>query len=187
MSIYSNTSDYYVYKYLRKDGTPYYIGKGRGRRYLGKHSVAVPPIERIEFIETNMTEADAFALESKLILEYGRKDLGTGPLRNLTSGGEGSSPGPELRKRLSEANKGKVPWNKGISYTTGPSELKSISKTGSNHPQYGKSRTPEERERISKGIAESWDRPAQICPHCGFTGRGGSMSRWHMDNCRHKE
>ncbi|EJN5909406.1 hypothetical protein ABE356_000198 [Escherichia coli] len=25
-----------------------------------------------------------------------------------------------------------------------------------------------------------------LCPHCCATGRGGSMKRWHFDNCKHK-
>jgi DNA-binding cell septation regulator SpoVG len=86
-------SIYYVYQYLRSDGTPYYIGKGMGRRaFSANHSINVPKDRtRIIMIKENMLESDAFALEIKLIAKYGRKDIGTGILRNMTNGGEGSS------------------------------------------------------------------------------------------------
>jgi hypothetical protein len=84
---------YYVYAYLRTDGTPYYIGKGKDyRAYKKSHNVAVPKDkDRIIFIAKNLSEYDAFALEMFFIAWYGRKNIETGILRNLTNGGEGGS------------------------------------------------------------------------------------------------
>jgi hypothetical protein len=78
---------YYVYAYLRsKDsitgpaGTPYYIGKGKAKRAWSKnHSINLPnDPKNIVILESNLSEEDAYLLESNLIRQYGKKRFGHG-------------------------------------------------------------------------------------------------------------
>ena len=83
---------YYTYAYLRLDGTPYYIGKGRGKRaYSDNHRIGLPSPDRIKILDYFDVEEDAINEEIRLIKHYGRKDKGNGILRNQTWGGDGSS------------------------------------------------------------------------------------------------
>ena len=99
---------YYVYAYLREDGSPYYIGKGKDHRaYSKNHNVKLPPEKnRIVFLETNLSNIGALALECRYIRWYGRKDNNTGILRNLTDGGEGAT--GSIRKDLRKYNKNRI-------------------------------------------------------------------------------
>lgn len=107
---------YYVYAYLRSDGTPYYIGKGKGKRAYQDHGQTpkLPSdISRIVICESNLSELGAFALERRLIRWYGRKDIGTGILRNMTDGGEGWSGGKHsdaAKKKVSDSRMGEKHW-----------------------------------------------------------------------------
>jgi hypothetical protein len=80
--------DYYTYAWMREDGTPYYIGKGRNNRAFRKGS---PNSDRVILLKQNCTEEEAFKHERYMISVFGRKDIGTGILINLTEGGDGSS------------------------------------------------------------------------------------------------
>ena len=87
------TGEFYTYLWLREDGTPYYVGKGKDYRGFKSNGHAVPrPVDtRRILIQEFPTEADSLVAEIFLISYYGRLDVGTGCLRNRTGGGDGSS------------------------------------------------------------------------------------------------
>lgn len=181
---------YYVYQYVREDGTPYYIGKGKNDRAYSKHSINLPiDNSRIHILQENLNENDAHELEIYLISKYGRKDIGTGILRNKTNGGEGVSgyivseetkrkiskalkgiPGKALTKetkeKISKSLKGKIPWNKG---KLGVQKHSDETKAKISMKQRGK-------KLGSYGIS--------TCPHCNKQGGKNAMLRYHFKNCK---
>ncbi len=131
-----NPNRFYTYAYLRKDKTPYYIGKGSGKRaYTRNKNEIKPPKDksRIIFLKENLTEEDAFRHEKYMIAVFGRKDLGNGILHNKTDGGEGPSGAV-----ISEETRRKQ------------SELKKLKYSSEKNPMYGKSHSEEVRKRMSK-------------------------------------
>jgi len=158
MNIYTNQK-YYVYAYLRDDQTPYYIGKGINRRAYNAHKrtngtdMLPKDISRIKILHENLSEKQAFDLEKELIREYGRKDLGTGILRNLTEGGEGDSGykhTEESKLAMSKARRGKPSGRKGL-----PSPMKGVARTQETKDKIasalkGGKLTPEHKAKLSK-------------------------------------
>jgi hypothetical protein len=118
-----NDNRFYVYAHLRKDGTPFYIGKGKDKRITDKTSRSKwwwgivkkdYPTENfpthIKFQE-NLTEEQSLQLEMQYIQFFGRKNIHeNGILINNTDGGEGTAGAilsEETRVKMSNSRKGK--------------------------------------------------------------------------------
>jgi len=118
---------YYIYEYVDPlTNLPFYVGKGYGKRYLyhlknlndntNPHKTnkikklineGLKPI--INLVKTGLTENQSFEFEKKMIKKYGRIDLGTGCLLNLTDGGEGQSgwiPNEKYKNNMSKLTSG---------------------------------------------------------------------------------
>lgn len=118
----------YVYRHIRLDkNEPFYIGIGFGKtnyrayqktktqRSAFWQSIVSKTNYRVEFLFENVSKEFAMEKEKEFILLYGRRDLGTGTLVNMTIGGENppdisgnKNPmkNPESRMRLSNSRKG---------------------------------------------------------------------------------
>lgn len=217
---------FYVYAYNREDGTPYYIGKGTGKRAWRKHTPINLPKDknRIIILRDNLDEQSAFLLEIELIQKYGRKDIGTGILHNRCDGGQGNSgysQSDEARKKISVAHQGRhhteqskqnmSTGQKGKTFSEEAKLNMSIASKGKKKSRehsekvrlsnIGKTRTPEQRakcaafgmlgkthtEETKAKIRQSqlgFKHPIKVCPHCGISGAGGNMTRYHFNNCK---
>jgi len=225
--------DFYVYTYSYPDGgLPFYVGKGCGERDTKHLRSARCASESKSFnirtilkllrnnqepvitrIVENVDEELALFIEEEFITKYGRRDLGTGVLTNLTNGGDGVS--GFVRSEESKAKHSK-------------------STTGTNHHFYGKKMKVETKAKISKshigmkpslitraklsvsakarGYSQSKieamrkvntgckrteeykqnmsearkgiPQPKVECPHCKLVGGISGMKHWHFDNCK---
>ncbi len=168
---------------------PFYVGKGSGKRYLDHFKEAIVDsgvnkhktntIKKIlnsnknvivEIVLTSDSPNDCYQHEMFLISKYGRKNNNSGPLTNLTDGGEGGSylHSEEHKQSLREHNPGGLATSKSIyqiDATTGK-----VINTWSSTRQAG----------LSLGI-KSWRNVSNSANHYKHRTVGGYYWRWTTD------
>ena len=184
---------------------PYYVGKGKGSRAFDYHGTVSVPKNRkcIIFLETNLSEVGALAIERRMIRWYGRECDGSGILKNLTSGGDGCSmPGnlnPMFGKNHTRESIEKIKTNR-TGKTCGDKNPM-FGKIGNLHPSYGKcymtdQQRKEASDRMKNRVIDEKEleriREANllrastkyVCPHCGKSVDTNNFGRWHGDKCK---
>ena len=180
-----------------RNGMPFYVGKGVGRRchfhaWEAKNSTAstykLNKIRKIQSlgldiivrkVEENVSHEQAKELECFLIAEM--RDFGI-ELTNLTDGGDGRAGyvvSPETiaktRHEWTDEQKQKI----------------SESLKGKSNPC-----TEQRRQAIiagTTGVKKSTTinmkkpKRKEQCTHCGIMASAGNLAKWHMNNCKSKE
>jgi group I intron endonuclease len=137
-------NNWYVYRHIRMDkNEPFYIGIGNIKNYARAYQIN--PDRRNEiwrkiYIKTNieieiilegLTKTQASEKEQEFIKLYGRKDLNTGSLTNMTDGGDGI-------------------WN--CIRTEETKEKLRQKKIGDKNPMFGVSQSDETKLKRSKSL-----------------------------------
>ena len=185
-----------------RNGMPFYVGKGVGRRChfhaweaknSDKPTYKLNKIRKIQSlgldivvrkVEENVSHEQAKELECFLIAEM--RGFGI-DLTNATDGGDGRAGyviSEETRNKLgrpkSEADKQRI----------------SESLKGDKHFYYGVPCSDERKAAIiagTTGVKKSTTinmrkpKRKEQCPHCGIMASGGNLAKWHMNNCKSKE
>jgi len=189
----------YIYRDPRpnKNHVPVYVGKGKGGRSSEHWALpsrcknrrlsnllallrreGLEPI--IEIVEWFNTDAEALAKEVELITLFGRVDLNTGPLYNLTAGGEGliniSSDALDRRsasikkayntpaRRKAQSERSKKAWANPEFRAARLAQIAELSKDPEHRKKLSKAirkahANPEVREKISVASKERWQDP----------------------------
>lgn len=179
-----------LYKHIRNDdNTIFYIGIGKATRpyeTIGRnqlwHNIVNKVGYTIEIISENLEWEYARQKEISLIKKYGRRDINTGILVNMTDGGEGRNGSivtDATRKKMSKTHKGRVfdeEWLKKLSE----------SKLGDKNPSWG-GLSKDHRNNISKGCKGKKNTPeqrkrqslAQMKPIIQKNKKGDFIKKWN--------
>ena len=153
-----NTNDLVFYVGIGKTIKRAYSNANRNKFWkntVEKHGYTV------EILKQNITWEQACLFEKELILRFGRKDLKTGCLVNLTEGGEGVLNyiyTDEVKIKMSLLKKGISSPMKGVVLSQETKDKISKSKKGVVSKRLGKKISEEHRLKIQKTVKENCER-----------------------------
>lgn len=163
----------YYHKRL-DNGEIFYVGVGEpnrpyedGSRNPHWHHIVDKVGYEILIIKENISWEEACEWEVSEIKKIGRRDLGLGPLVNMTDGGEGTQGiiiteerrdniskatknamnNPEVIQKMKDAKKDFTPWNKGV---------KGLG-VGEDNPNFGNKWSDEQKENLSETMKKVWE------------------------------
>lgn len=142
---------FYVYIHTRIDtGEVFYVGKGSGRRFSDRfgrsnywNRIASKAGWIPSIVQSNMSEEDAFLLESWLIAKFRHNGV---KLSNISEGGDGGSSGvPAVNRRVVFCSNGMKfeslvdasLWLRGLGHTKATSKRISACALGHSETAYG--------------------------------------------------
>jgi hypothetical protein len=198
-----------VYTHIRLDNNEvFYVGVGSTKyRATSQHNrnkywtnIVKKVGYRVEILKDGLTWEQACEEEKRLIKEYGRRDLGTGQLVNMTDGGDGvvgavcteqtrerrstalrgikqKERTAEHRLAISQSRIGK-PKSKEVRNKIGVSMIGNTNSKDKVVSDTTKLKISETKKGIKKEVIE--------CPHCNKVGGIPTMKRWHFENCKQK-
>lgn len=197
-----------LYRHIRLDKNEvFYVGIGeneeraynkRGRSIYWKRVVSKGGYE-IELVFEDLTWEQACEKEKEFIALYGRKDLGTGILVNMTDGGDGTSGifrSEEWKQARRKEKKGNT-YGLGFKHSKEARALMSKAKLGANNPskkveviEKAKKTRKVNPFKHTKETLQKMKRPRGhqkqlTCPHCNKTGGATGIKQWHFENCKY--
>jgi hypothetical protein len=169
-----------VYLHKRNDNDEiFYIGIGIKNRPYSKHSrnrywyhIVKKYGYSVEIIYDGLNWESACIIEIMLIEKYGRKDLGLGPLVNLTNGGDGTFglKNPFLSSMNQKyPKKGEKNGMFGKKHNDDSKNRMKQSHSGVKNHFYGKSHTSESKNKISKSKKGKKGRSGEEHSQCRLT------------------
>jgi len=185
---------HYIYKIKNKLNNKFYIGRHStddlNDNYPGSGSALTKAREKYgneNFEKRILCFCDSFdelcEMERYLVSKFlvARKDC-----YNLKRGGSGEEYSWNANKKFTEKQKknmkGRKSWNEGL-------KLKPLTedhKKKISNKISGITRSDEYKKKMSESLKGRTHKTA-TCPHCGINCTVFNLSRWHGDNCKHKE
>lgn len=176
-------NDFYVYMYLDSQSIPFYIGRGRGRRweiaghlrrdrntFLMRKILKIDPTNiLVRFLHKDIGFEESCTWERYWIQYIGRRYLNEGSLCNIGEGGEFATTG----YKLTEEHKRKVSRARtGRKLTEQTKQKISKTLTGKKRPQEviqkmkmaltGRKQTEQHKRKVSTAIKLWWDNKRRV-------------------------